>query len=158
MTGSPVPPNLLGASLTPTGLDIDPDTSVEAWEELGQHLGTFRDATAWGIADWLIFGERAFGEDRVAQAVEVTGRSKSTLVKYRWIGEHVAPDRRRPGLTFTHHEIVARLPLEIADAWLDECEAQGWSVEELRGHVRPDKEPKTCTCVTDPECPRHGHA
>lgn len=156
MTGSPVPPNLLGASLTPTGLDIDPSTTVEAWEELGQHLAGFRDATAWALGDWLIFGERAYGEDRVAQAIEVTGRSKATLIKYRWVASHISAERRRSELSFTHHELVARHRAEKADEWLDAAAKGGWSVEELRGLVHPDSAQKACTCVTDPECPRHG--
>ena len=148
--------NLLGASLTPTGLDIPADLPVDNWTAIGKRLGEIRDASAWGLGDWLIFGERVYGEDRVAQAVEVTGRSKSTLLKYRWVADHIPPEERWADLTFTHHEIVARLPLERAFEWLAEAHREGWSVEELRGHVRPDREQKTCTCVVDPECPKHG--
>ena len=69
----------------------------------------------------------------MAQGIEATGRQKSTLVEYARVSSKVARSRRRAGLPWFHHKLVAALEPEEQSEWLDRAEANGWSSEELRG-------------------------
>lgn len=124
-------------SLTPTGLAIRDDLAFEEWEQIGSVLGKVRDATAFALGDWFIWGESAFGE-LSAQAVEATGRSKTTILEYVRVARQVPPSRRRATLPFTHHQVLAARPPEEQDRLLKLAEEKGWSVEELRGFLRAD--------------------
>jgi hypothetical protein len=126
------------ATTTALVLD-DPELSFDSYEALGRFLGTLRDATAWWLGDWLLFGEAAYGE-KYAQATEATGRSKSTLQNYLWVAQNVTRSRRRENLSWSHHVEVAKLAPREQDRWLKRCEREGLSVEELRGLVRPPRE------------------
>lgn len=121
--------------LGPLGLRLtDANLSYERYEALGRWLGAVRDMTAWAIGDWLLFGEGLYGE-RAAQAVEVTGRSKSTLTNYARVAGRVAPPRRRVELSWSHHEAVAALPPDEQIKWLSKAVDEQLSVEEFRGEV-----------------------
>ena len=58
---------------------------------------------------------------------------------------------RYPSLLFEHHREVYSLPADKAKYWLNEADAKGWSVKEMRQHIResgsedrfnaPDKPP-----------------
>jgi hypothetical protein len=129
-------------ALTPAGLTLPPDTTYERYEEIGRHLGKLRDLTSWALGDWLIAGERLFGEDgkdgkdgSVAQAIEATRRPKSSLLEYRRVAERFPRERRRD-LPWSHHQVCAALPPDEQDRWLDEAVDRKWSVEELRGAIR----------------------
>jgi hypothetical protein len=54
-------------------------------------------------------------------------------MEYARVARKLPPSRRRPGLSFTHHQLVAARPPEEQDEWLDAAEAHRWSTEELRG-------------------------
>jgi hypothetical protein len=123
--------------LTPTALTLLDELDFEEWEEIGARLGQLRDMTAWAFGDWLLFGEAVYGE-LAAQGIEATGRSKITLLEYVRVARQVPPSRRRPQLSFTHHQLVAsKTPAEQIE-WLDRAEANHWSVEEFRGMLRGD--------------------
>jgi phage N-6-adenine-methyltransferase len=126
-------------AFTPTGLVLtDPSLTYERWESIGRYLGALRDATAWSLGDWVLFGERVYGE-RCYQGVEATGRSKETLKGYAWVASKIPPSRRRPNLPWSLHRLVASMEPELQDSWLDRAEANRWTVEEMHGrlHVQP---------------------
>jgi hypothetical protein len=121
-----------GVAIDATGLQVTGNLRFDDWERVGAHLGALRDLTSWALGDWIIAGEALFGE-RAAQGVEATGRSKATLLEYARVARQVPRSRRRPGLSFTHHQLLAaKAPAEQVE-WLDRAEANRWSVEELRG-------------------------
>jgi hypothetical protein len=122
-----------GVRLTSVGLEIlDPNLSLDELEHVGWVLGKVRDATSFAMGDLLNFGEAEHGED-FAQAVEATGRSKVTLMEYARVARLVVRARRRSGLTFTHHQLIAAREPEEQEEWLDRATANRWSVEEFRG-------------------------
>jgi hypothetical protein len=124
-----------GASWTETSLDLPPDLQFKDYEAIGWALGSIRDMSAWGLGDWLNYGEAAYGE-RYAQAVEATGRSKTTLLEYGRVARAVPRSRRRPSLTFTHHQLVAARHPDEQEELLAAAEAEGWNIEEFRGFLR----------------------
>ena len=72
----------------------------------------------------------------MAQAVDVLGMSEHTLVNRRWVCSRVPPARRRPELSFSHHDAVASLGPREQRRWLSEALEQGWSRERLRAALR----------------------
>jgi hypothetical protein len=121
-----------GVTLTPTELVISAELTFDDWESVGFQLGLIRDMTTWALGDWVAVGETLFGE-RMAQGVEATGRKKATLLEYARVARRVARSRRRPNLSWTHHQVVASREPPEQDELLDRAEANRWTVEELRG-------------------------
>jgi hypothetical protein len=69
-----------------------------------------------------------------------TGLDYQTLRNYAWVARAFAPSRRRDALTFQHHMEVAALSVEEQDHWLDFAVRLKWSRNELRRHVRANRD------------------
>jgi hypothetical protein len=129
--------------LTPLGLNLAGREMTEtSMLGLGTFFGEVRDMTSWGIGDWVNEMEARYPE-LVAQAAEATGRSPATLSNHARVSQRVTIDRRRPGLSWSHHREVAALePGEQID-WLEKAETERLSLEEFRGVVPKNRrEPK----------------
>jgi hypothetical protein len=112
-------------------LELDSDMSFEEWATVGQRIARICSGSAWALGDWLLFGERRFGE-RYRSAVDATNLDYQTLRNYAWVARSFEPARRRHLLSFQHHAEVAALPAPEQDLWLHRAEVQGWSRNELR--------------------------
>ena len=122
-----------GVRSTLVGLTFETaDLAFDDWQSIGWVLGKLRDWSSFAIGDWIVYGETVWPET-FAQAIEVTGRAKSTLLEYERVARKVAPERRRADLSWTVHQCVASRPPAEQVVWLDRVEAHGWAVEELRG-------------------------
>lgn len=124
----------LGAA-TDVSLDLPGDLSYERWEALGVALSVAQRRVAWLIADWLNYGEHAYGA-KYDQAVELTGYSLGTLRNYAWTGHRVPPENRVVGVPFSAHTEVAPLPPSEQKEWLEKAAENGWKRDELRANVR----------------------
>jgi len=93
------------------------------------------DASAWWIGDWLVFGQREYG-NRYKQAVAATGLDYQTLRNYAWVASRFCASRRRDTLSFGHHAEVAALCEDDQEAWLRRSVVEGWSRNELRRKLR----------------------
>lgn len=114
------------------GRDVDAD--FDRYESIGRFLAASHDAARWWIADWLTFGEGAFGE-RFFQAAEATGLSESTLVDYARVSLRVPRSRRRSDLHFSHHREVAKLDPDAQEYWLQRAADRSLSTRELREEI-----------------------
>ena len=63
----------------------------------------------WAIGDWLNYGERRYGE---TFAQGVNGYSVQTQMNAKWVSSRYEFSMRIENLSFTHHQIVAALPIE----------------------------------------------
>jgi hypothetical protein len=95
-------------------------------------------ASAWWLGDWIVYGERTYG-DRYRAALERTSFDYKTLRNYAWVARHVDVSRRRDKLSFQHHAEVAALPQAQQDLWLGRAETQGWSRNELRRRLAAER-------------------
>jgi hypothetical protein len=121
-----------GATLTPTALVLtDPNLPAERFETIGRYLGALRDGTAWWLGDWMNFGEGVYGESAY-QLAESAGRSPQTMKSYRWVADRVVRSRRREGLSWSHHQVVAALEPREQKRWLDRAEREALGRAELR--------------------------
>lgn len=112
------------------------DLSQRSWERIGTGLRELTNSSAWWLADWLIFGEAAYGLRRYREAIERTGLDYQTLRNYAWVARRFEHHRRRDGLSFAHHAEVTRLSPPEQDYWLRRAEQRKWSRNELRRALR----------------------
>jgi len=118
-------------TLTSNRLIIPEDTSLDEWSELGTVLFRMQGSMQWLIGDWLVYGERQFQQDRRAIA-EHFSLDIHTLDNYAWVARAVSDSLRKESLSFGHHALVAGRSPEEQVFWLDQAEANQWSVAELR--------------------------
>ena len=131
-----------GVRMTDQGLYLPPGLTFDQWSEVGQALFWIRDrlteaqeTVLWAIGDYLQYGEFTYGE-KFAQAVEMFGRSESRLQNLQWVARNVPPERRRPALSFRHHEEVAGLEPQEQDIILSKAEQEGLSSQDVREERR----------------------
>lgn len=124
--------------LTDTSFDLPADLPFEVYIAVGWKLAERRKRTMWAISEWLLFGERTYGET-YTQAAEITGLSADTLKNYVSTANRVPRERRRPELHFSHHQEVASLEPEDQVEWLDRAVVNGWNRAELRAQLKPAK-------------------
>jgi hypothetical protein len=75
---------------------------------LGAKIGTYSNATAWWLGDWLLYGKMKYGR-RYKAAIEVTGLDYQTLRNYAVVARRFDPARRRSELSFQHHAEVCAM-------------------------------------------------
>lgn len=124
------------ATVQKSGMVLPQDLSERSWERIGSSLRELTNSSAWWLADWLIFGETAYGWRRYREAVDRTGLDYQTLRNYAWVARRFEHHRRRDSLSFAHHAEVTRLSPPEQDYWLRKAEQQKWSRNELRRAVR----------------------
>jgi hypothetical protein len=120
---------------TPVSLNLPADLTYEQWEQIGHYLGRLHRTSRWLLADWILYGEGAFGE-RYAQAVDATLLSKKTLENYVSVAKSVPPSRRKESLSFSTHAEVAPLDAGKQRTWLARAETEKWSSRELRAALK----------------------
>ena len=92
----------------------------------------------WGIADKYITGEDTFGEE-APQAIDPLMISQVKLMRYVWVARKFSHSRRRKELSFSHHEVVAALPPDKQDEWLDKCVKEKLTVQDLEDQSAEDR-------------------
>lgn len=124
-----------GVEYGPVGLALPPGLSYERWEAIGRALWAIEWARSWWLGDWLLYGERAFGEPH-AQAEALAGFEYATLSAAGWVARQIPPERRWRALSFAHHRTVAALEPAEQERWLTEAARAGWSPQELWAALR----------------------
>ena len=110
----------------------------ESWKRIGRSVGILVSASPWYVADWLLFGERQFGE-RYADAVDITGLSPERLRVLAWVGERFTPDLRRPELSFeAHRELAAIRDAKELKRILNFAADNKWGSKQIRAWKRGD--------------------
>lgn len=125
--------------MVPTGLVMTAPPTEAQWTAFGEGLRVADHAIQFAVGDWLLIGEQH--HPTLVDAIDFeTGWSESTLGVYRWVAEHVPLENRLgPPLTFSHHQIAARLPVTEQKAWLERAmtgtDGVPWSVRRLKDEI-----------------------
>ncbi|MET0937810.1 MAG: hypothetical protein ABWY51_01135 [Gaiellaceae bacterium] len=126
-------------ALSGLGLDLSmrPDLTYEQYASIGALLGRATTSLRFAVGDWLVFGEDVFGE-RGAQASELLGISPEGRMELARVARAIPRRRRRAGLAWGHHRLVAARWMSPGqrEELLDEAERSGWAVRELEAAVR----------------------
>jgi ADP-ribose pyrophosphatase YjhB (NUDIX family) len=135
---------LFGFSLSKTGITVagGKKPSIENYQHLGEWLAQSEKSIQWWIGDWVRLGEELYSE-RASQAVSETGLELKTIQQYAYVADRVAPSRRDPALSFSHHREVADLKPVDQSKWLAKAkngDTNGaWSVQTLRVKLNESK-------------------
>jgi len=149
---------------TLTHLELPDDLTWDEYDFVGDQIQNLVYAWQWFLGDWMLYGEKRFGEDAYQAVNERLGIHPETRKRVTWVCSRVAPERRRSGLRFSIHERVAALEPGEQNYYLDLAEEQSLSVSELtkvikRDHLEEEPafnvEPVTRTRWV--ECPNCAH-
>ena len=116
-----------------TSLSLPEDLPIADWHDIGIQLGRAGTQLSWLVGDWWAFGEAHYGQRKaIVEADDWTGPAYQTCMNMASVCRAFQEtSRRREGLSFGHHEVVAIVPAEIADQLLD------WCLEDVAEGGRP---------------------
>jgi len=135
-----------GVRVSLLGLEIDQALSQEQMGMVFACLEHISGCVSWLWGDALAFTGRKWGnqfvESKYEPAIRATGLAYPTLKAAKITCERICPARRRANLTFSHHlEVAFGFEDHAAqNEWLDRCEAEGWTVSQLRKAIRLAKQ------------------
>ena len=139
-----------GVELTPVALKISKEIDFKEWIEIGLNLREEARAIPFWIGDWVLYGEKHYGEEH-SQAFDPTkGYDTETIRKYRFVCKTIPNGKRFPKLSFSHHLAVCHLVEKERNYWLGKAEENDWSSRELRDEL---SEKKQIEKVDKEECP-----
>jgi hypothetical protein len=119
-------------AITPTGLEIRGELSLEEWTSLGEKLGDVERCLGFIIGDWINYAESKWG-DKYNDAIAATGLEYALLRKYAYVARRVPPANRLENMPFSHHETVAKeKDLQKQREWLLLAEKHDLGVRRLR--------------------------
>lgn len=124
----------------PAGLKVDSATGppIEDWSGPLRFSLWCQQASPWWIGDLLNAGDARFGE-MFSQVCE-GAVSADQLQRYESVARRVPVENRRPGLSWSAHAAVARLPFALQRKMLDRAEIAGWTSTVLQRKVREEIE------------------
>lgn len=124
----------------PAGLRVDSATGppLEEWSGPLRFSLWCQQASPWWIGDLLNAGDARFGE-MFSQVCEGSV-SADQLQRYESVARRVPVENRRPGLSWSAHAAVARLPFALQRKMLDRAESAGWTSTVLQRKVREEIE------------------
>ena len=124
--------------LRKNGLEPIGIPSFEEWQEVGEFIRKAEGSVHFWLGDWLNYGEQKWGE-MYAQAIDETGYEYDTLRHDKAISERIELGRRRPNLSWSHHQEVAYLDSNEQDKWLALAENEKLTRQELRQNIKEHK-------------------
>lgn len=133
--------------VTPIGLTIKGKPDIEVCGNFGIVVTTFVKGSNFTAGDFANYVEANFGEE-AAQILDAEDWSESTLGVVKAVCKGVPPANRREELTFSHHQIVYAMPIDIQKKWLDlavaaiEGEGKAWSCARLQKEIKAAGEGK----------------
>jgi len=133
--------------LTRTGLEIGSALTYEQYDTIYHQLFGIKDASVLALGDLLNWGEDHM-ESWSQVLPEGEARKTETLMQYMRVSRLIPKAHRRPGLSWTHHQIVAKqsLSLEERATWLEQADTNGWSTADMKARVPGYSPPTTKMC------------
>ncbi len=124
----------LSANIRATAVGLSGQAATfEEWEMVGRALKKIESGLQFAIGDWLLDGERRWGE-KYTEAAALVGYKAKTLRQLVWVCRQVHLSLRIDKLTFGHHVLVAGMPADQQIMWLERAAdaTPSWSINRLR--------------------------
>jgi hypothetical protein len=126
------------------------EVQLEQWRERGQDLrreirrvGKSADEWKWKLGDWLLLGQNNLGERKIKyEAPRIWKMPWGTLKNFRWVSSVFPASRRRDGVSWEHHRVVAALPKDKQDKQLDLCEKVQTPIRKFKAGLRATQQVK----------------
>lgn len=115
---------------------------MDNWLEYGLTLAVEQSPIQWRMGQWLVTGEKLYGNKAYWQAELLTGYNRAALRKFVLVTEQVR--LRNEELSWSHHLAVAHLSPEKQSEWLTRALVGNLSVRDLQASIKC-QEPKTDT-------------
>lgn len=111
--------------------------TLEQWTHAFWFACATEEAADYWIGDLLALAEsRADWQEKLDQAMTVSGLARHTLDNKLYVSRHVAEAERQIAPTPAHAAEVAKLPVRSQRALLTKAKEEGWTVRELRKELR----------------------
>jgi len=124
-------------TLTPISLEISRQVNEQEWTELGKILLRLDTSLQWLVGDWLVYAEREWGKT-YQQVAEQFDYRVETLWSYASVCRAVDSLIRNQGLSFSHHRLVAGLPIDDQRQWLEYAAINSLSLSQMRTAMAGD--------------------
>ncbi len=108
--------------------------SAEEWRDLAPSIGEVASSIAFIVGDWLVYGQGRFESDGTPAskvdgqtyqlALAATGLDLSTLQNYAYVSRSIPYSMRSERLSWEHHRLLAKLPDNDIQDWIDTCVAE----------------------------------
>ena len=115
------------------------DMTFDQYQKIGRTFQQIQRSLAFWMGDWMNYGEQKFG-DIAMQAVEDTGKSVETLIKWKAVAFRVRREIRVKELGWTHHFYVCYTPEDQRGPLLQMALNVGLTSRELKDVVKLDNE------------------
>jgi hypothetical protein len=123
--------------ITPVSLRGLDDLDYEQRRSLAVYFGEQSRHLQWWVGDLLNDSEQRDGH-LFAQLAADTGLSEGALQRRMYVCRQVAVKRRRPGLPFSVHMVVAPLGARDQERWLKEAAERQMTALVLRDAIRAE--------------------
>ena len=121
-------------TLGKTSLELNENITIDQWLKVGETLKTMHQCILFWLGDWLMFGEKNYGE-MYSQALDVTEYTYGTLRNAVWVCSKIEKSRRLDNLSFSHHAEVAKLDEAEQVKYLKEALKKNLSTKDLRSLI-----------------------
>jgi hypothetical protein len=122
-------------------LAIAASATIEELEGPAEKLFLMQKNAPWWIGDFMLFGERRFGDD-IWQAVPPWA-SESMIGRYIAHSTKFKPTNRVPAASWTLHSMCTKYDPMLRKAMLNHAVANGLSAEDFREYLKErDNAPK----------------
>ncbi len=136
----------------PGPMEYKPEVSLsfEDWEADLTGFLIRQNSLPWKLGACLAYGEEHFGE-QFSQALPEEGYALKSLKNYIWVHERVPLHVRRPELSWSHHQVIAKCDQALQVQWLERCVKGGWSLKEFRQQVKGQAKVKAAVPPPEPQ-------
>ena len=132
-----------GFVLSSDGMDVNGRPSITHYVRAGDFIVWAEHGSPFWMADWLNYGDsRPEWKKLIEQQVNYGHHTPSTIERYKRVAHNVPRRRRRPKLSFGHHQAVEALAPEDQTLVLDKAEQNGLTVNETRAEARASRRSK----------------
>ena len=109
--------------------------SMEEWGQHGLDYVRLYNDLPWKLGSWLEYGENQYGQE-CYQFLPSAAHSLESLRNHVWVLRSVPKHVRRPELSWSHHQVVAKFDTGLQSVWLQRCAEAEWAVKEFRNEVK----------------------
>ncbi len=132
------------------GITFLKDLEFDDWYKLMQTLQRLETAFQFGIGDALNYGQTQYGE-KYSQAMDATGYAYQSLANWAWVSGSIPHHNRVSGLSWSHHRVVAKLPVDQQKEILLSAYSQQMSASDIVAVLTGDVEPQKRVTVKVPD-------
>lgn len=125
-------------NLTPTGLEVrGKGAEFDDWQSAMTTADYMAEKAPFWKADLLEYAHgREDWAELIDQVVDAGTFTRASIAQYRSVAKRVPPEQRVEGLSFSHHEAVASLPVSDRQPILQQAKREHLSVSETRQLAR----------------------